>query len=101
MLLAIHWWPTLPLFTELPRRLVFSETQQARGGKKTAGALEETRLCLSAYYERAFRKGVAAAPRLSMRYGLPDPPAHQRKKAVGQHGPRNHQGHVEEVVNVD
>src|SRR5215218_5729768 len=70
-------------------------------GQENGRGPRRPRLCLSAYYERAFRKGVAAAPPLSMRYGLPDPPAHQRKKAVRQHSPRNHQGHVEEVVNVD
>ena len=80
---------------------MFSETQKASGGKKTAGALEETPALFIHLLQKAFRKGVAAAPPLSMRYGLLDPPAHQREEAVGQYSPRNHQGHVEEVVNVD
>jgi hypothetical protein len=51
---AIRWWPTLPLFTELPSRLVFSETQKASEGKKTAGALEE----IPALFIHLLRKGV-------------------------------------------
>src|SRR5215203_6590366 len=81
MLLAIHWWPTLPLFTELPRRLVFSETQQARGGKKTAGALEET----LALFIRLLRKGVPKGRRCrpSFIYALwaPGPAGAPEKKS--------------------
>ncbi len=66
---------------------MFSETQKASGAKKTAGALEETPALFIHLLRKAFRKGVAAAPPLSMRYGLPDPPAHQREEAVGQHSP--------------
>src|SRR5829696_1878249 len=81
MLLAIHWWPTLPLFTELPRRLVFSETQQARGGKKAAGALEET----PALFIRLLRKGVPKGRRCrpSFIYALwaPGPAGAPEKKS--------------------
>src|SRR5215212_5624454 len=87
--------------TELPRRLVFSATQKARGGKKTAGALEET----PALFIRLLRKGVLKGRRCrpSFIYALwaPGPAGAPEKKAVSQHSPRNHQGHVEEVVNVD
>jgi hypothetical protein len=66
---------------ELPRRLVFSETQKARGGKKTAGALEET----PALFIRLLRKGVPKGRRCrpSFIYALwaPGPAGAPEKKS--------------------